>query len=83
MEVFMLSRSGMHDVRSVGFNRSLRQAFHGLIHDPQRLAHFLDARQVTPVHIAFRAGRDLEIKLLVTRIGLLLADVPIDAGAAQ
>ncbi len=51
--------------------------------DAVRLAHFLDPHQVAVVAVAVRADRDVEIHPVVDFIGLLLAQVPGDAGAAD
>ena len=71
------------DVRRVSFHRPFGQAVDGLLHNAERLAHFLDPHQVTRVHVAFAAGWNLEIKLFVARIGLPLSEVPVRSGAPQ
>ena len=61
----------------------MRQLVQRLLDDLERLAHLLHADQVAGVHIAFGAGRDLEIVLLVAGVGPRLAQVPLDAAGAQ
>jgi len=42
------------------------------------LAHLLDAHQIPVVAIAIHAYRDVEIDLIVDRVGLFLPQVPFD-----
>ena len=57
--------------------------FDALPDDAVRLAHLLDAHQVAVVAVAVHAHRDVEVHPVVDRIGLLLAQIPLDARAAQ
>src|SRR5690606_38813842 len=59
------------------------EPLHALLDDACRLAHFLDAHQVTVVAVAVGAYRNVEIDLVVHRVRLLLAQVPGDARTAQ
>ena len=54
-----------------------------LADDPVRLAHLLDAHEVTVVAVAVHPDRDVEVDVGVHLVGLLLAKVPLDAGPAQ
>ena len=55
----------------------------GLTQDPQALAHLLDTAEIAVVAVADRSHRDVEVVLLVVQIGVGLADIVIDAGAAE
>mmetsp|Transcript_21947 Transcript_21947/g.86020 ORF Transcript_21947/g.86020 Transcript_21947/m.86020 type:complete len:373 (+) Transcript_21947:1737-2855(+) len=59
------------------------EPLHALLHDAVGLAHLLDAHDVAVVGVAIRADRDVEIHLVVHVVGLLLAQIPGDARAAQ
>ncbi len=59
------------------------QPVDALLDDAVGLAHLLDAHQVAVVAVAVGADRDIEIELVVDLIGLLLAQVPLDAGTTQ
>src|SRR6202042_789256 len=54
-----------------------------LVDYARRLAQFFDANQVAIVAIAVDADGNVEIHAIVYLIGLLLAQVPLDPGAAQ
>ena len=82
---FMLSRSGgatlwLSVITGPGLARS--QATHCWM---MRLdcAHLLHAHQVAVVAVAGLADRDVEVHAVVDLVGLRLAQVPRDAGAAQ
>ena len=59
------------------------QPVDALVDDAVRLAHLLDAHQITVVAIAVEADRDVEVHAVVDLVGLLLAQIPFDARAAQ
>ncbi len=59
------------------------QPVHALPDDAIRLAHFLDAHQVAVVAITIYSDRDVELEPVIDLVGLLPAQVPFDAGAAQ
>src|SRR5690606_1390143 len=67
-----------HDRAGIGL-----QPAHALLDDPRRLAHLGHAHQVPVVAVAGVADRNVEVDLGVLRVGLLLAQVPGDAGTAQ
>ncbi len=69
----------------VGDHRSrvAAQPVDALPDDAVRLPHFLDAHQVAVVGVAVHAHRDVEVDPVVDLVGLLLAQVPFDARAAQ
>ena len=54
-----------------------------LTDDAVGLAHLFHAHQIAVITIAVHADRNIEIDLMIGRIGLLLAQIPFDAGAAQ
>src|SRR5690606_31381131 len=56
---------------------------HALLDDAGRFAHFGHTHQVTVVAVAVGADRDVEIDLGVLGVGVHLAQVPGDAGAAD
>ena len=59
------------------------QPVDALLDDAVGLAHLLDAHQVAVVAVAVDADRDVEVHAVVDLVGLLLAQVPGDARAAQ
>jgi hypothetical protein len=61
----------------------LAQPVDALPDDAVGLAHLLDAHQVAVVAVAVDADRYVEFHAVVDLVGLLLAQVPLDAGAAQ
>src|SRR6266478_9755901 len=63
--------------------RIVLQPRDALADDTGRLAQLLDAHQVAIVAVAVDAYRDVKIHVLVDFVGLLLAQIPLDAGAAQ
>src|ERR1700730_15363515 len=63
--------------------RILLQPRDALADDTGRLTQLLDAHQVAIVTIAVDPHRDVKIHAVVDFVGLLLAQVPLDAGAAQ
>ncbi|MNS94130.1 hypothetical protein D3C72_1283360 [compost metagenome] len=63
--------------------RVAAQPVHALLDDPVRLAHLFHAHQVARVAVAAVADGDVEVELVVHLVGLLLAQVPLDARAAQ
>ncbi len=52
-----------------------------LLHDADRLAHFLHPHEVSVVAVAMLANRDVEIELGIALIGLCFAQVPNSTGA--
>ena len=63
--------------------RALRHVVHALLDDAQALAHLLDATTAAVVAVAMLAGGDVELELLVARIGPLLAKIPFEAARPQ
>src|SRR5436190_14168754 len=61
------------------FRKSLRR----LANDAQRLAELLHAHQVAVVGVAGGAERNVEVHLVVRRVGFVLAHVARDAGSAK
>ena len=61
----------------------LAQPFNALLDDAVGLAHFLDAHEVAVVAIAIDADRYVELHAVVHLVRLLLAQIPLDARAAQ
>jgi hypothetical protein len=59
------------------------QLVQALVNDPHALAHLLHAHQVTIVAVAHRPDRHLELELIVDQVRLGLAQVVIDAAAAE
>src|SRR5215469_10001399 len=54
-----------------------------LVDNLQTLFHLEHAYQVTIIHIAIRAHRNVKFKLLVTTVGKRLANIPYDVTPAQ
>ena len=71
------------DLAVVGDVRSLRQPLHRLAHDLAGLAHLRHPHAVAVVAVAHGSDRDLEIEVLVGRVGVGLAQIPRVAGRAQ
>ena len=67
----------------IRFVRSIRHAVHALFDDAQALPHLLHTDQCPVVAVAMGGGGNIEFELLVARIGLLLAEVPLEAAGAQ
>ncbi len=69
----------------VGDHRAVvgAQPVDALLDDAVGLAHLFDAHQVAVVGVAVDADRNVEVHLVVDVVGLVLAQVPHDAGAAQ
>ncbi len=59
------------------------QPVDALLDDAVGLAELLDANQITVVAVAVGADRNVEIHAVVDFVRLLLAQIPLDAGAAQ
>ncbi len=59
------------------------QPVDALLDDAVRLAHLLDAHQVAVVAVAVLAHRDVEVHVRIGGVGLFLAQVPRNAGAAD
>ena len=59
------------------------QPLDALLDDAVGLAHFFDAHQVAVVAVAVHADGDVEVHVGIDLVGLLLAQVPGDARAAQ
>ena len=80
----LLARRRCHLV-VVGDHRSriLAQPVDALPDDAVGLTHLLDAHQVTVVAVAIDADRHVERHAIVNLVGLLLAQIPLDARAAQ
>src|SRR5581483_9451454 len=78
-----LAYGRLEDLGDLGHDRPLRDALDRLINDAQRLPHLLHANQVSVVSIAVCAYRNVEIEVLVRRVGLRFAQVPFHAAGAQ
>ncbi len=65
------------------FAGAVAQLVDALLHDPHRLLHLLDAAEVPIPAVAVLADRNIELQLGVALIGLRLAKIPGDVGAAQ
>jgi hypothetical protein len=84
MSPFISSRLRRADLAIIDHDRTgIGAASHALPDDPVRLTHLLDAHQVTVVAVAVHAHRDVEVHVGIDLVGLLLAQVPGDAGAAD
>ncbi len=59
------------------------QPVHALLDDAVALAQLFDPDQITIVTVAVLAHRNVEIDLVIGRVGLLLAQIPSKAGAAD
>jgi len=57
--------------------------FHALIDNAQTLAHLFDAYRPAVIAVAVATGWDIELELLISGVGLLLAEVPLEAAGAQ
>ena len=71
------------DLAIVGGPGALGEAVERLLHDSQRLAHLVEADLVAVVVVAHTANGDVEVEVLVARVGHRLAQVPGVAGGAQ
>ena len=80
-----LDARGRRDLVVVDHHRAgvLAQPVDALLDDAVRLAEFLDAHEVAVVAVAVLAHRDVELHAVVDGVGLLLAQIPFDARAAQ
>src|SRR5690606_28519495 len=78
-----LAARGRHHLAIVGRYGATRHLLDALADDPHALAHLFHAADVTVETVAVPADRNVEIVLFVTVIGLRLAQIPGDAGAAQ
>ena len=75
---------GRQDVLAVDHvDRAVGQFVERLFEDTHALAHFFQPHQIAVVAIADRADGNVEVVVLVVEIRMLLAQVVIDAGAAQ
>ena len=63
--------------------RRLSQQGAALAHDAQGLAHLLHAAEITVVAVAVDPQRDVEFQFVIDLVGLVAAQVPGDARAAQ
>ena len=64
-------------------HRTIGDGIDGLAEDLEALAHLLDADKVAVVAVANRPDRDVEIILLVIKVGMGLADIVFNAGSAE
>jgi len=67
----------------VGHIETIRHIGGGLFNDAQTLAHFVETHQVTGKAAAGRLGRYVEVKTIVTGVGHLFAQIPVDAARTQ
>ncbi len=83
--VLHLDPARRHDLVIVDHHRAgiLAQPLDALADDAIRLAHLFDAHQIAVVAVAVDAHRDVELHPVIDFVGLLLAQIPLDAGAAQ
>ena len=65
----------------VGDHRARRELRERLLDDPHALAHLLHAHEVAVVAVAGGSHRHVEVVALVPRVGVVLADVVVDARA--
>ena len=74
-----------HELRMLRQHRSRRlaQQFDALSHYLGRLAHLLDAAEITVVTIAILADRNLELQFVVSLVGLRAAQIPGQPRAAH
>ena len=63
--------------------RTIRHAVHALFDDAQALPHFLHTDHRAVVAVAMSGGGNIELELLVARIGLLLAKIPLETAGPQ
>src|SRR5579864_6214005 len=73
---------GQNHVRRIGLPRPVGHPFQSLRDDARALAHFVQTDAVPRVDIVFGPRGDLEIELVVARIGFGFADVEGHAGRA-
>src|ERR1035441_5270785 len=69
--------------RMIRLIRSVRHTVHTLFDDAQTLPHFLYTDQRPVVAVAMGGRGNIELELLVARVGLLLAKVPFEAAGPQ
>src|SRR5208337_1188385 len=67
----------------VRFVRTLGHIFYALLDDPETLPHLLNAHRGARIAIARAGCGNVERKLLVAAVGLLLAEIPFQAAGAQ
>src|SRR5450759_3474779 len=70
-------------VRYPGIRRHLLDLVEALLGDFQRLAHLVDADAGTGVAVTLLVHRHVELDLVVEEVGLVLADIPVQARSAQ
>src|SRR5262249_23615349 len=78
-----LTKRRFDNLRHLRHYRSFRHAFQRLFDDPVRLAHLLHSYKIAIVSIAMLAYRDLEVEILVRRIGKSAPEIPFHTGAAK
>src|SRR5215475_1877559 len=69
--------------RVIRFIGTLRHMVHALLDNPQALAHLLDAHRSAVVTVAHPPGRDVELELIISRVGLALTKVPFKSACTQ
>src|SRR5579883_369309 len=60
-----------------------RHLVNALLNDAKALAHFLNVDNGAVIAVAGAADGDVEFELIVAGVGLLLAEVPFEAGSAK
>ena len=78
-----LGALGRRDLAVVRSNRARGHLRQALLHDPGRLAHFLDANHEPVIAIAAGADGNVEFHPVIDIVRLGLADVPRNAGTAD
>ena len=81
--VLHLGASRRHHLVVVGPHLARRHLVQALLDDAQALSHLLHAHQVAIVGVAVDAEWHVELDLVVGVVRLALAQVPLDARAAQ
>src|SRR5581483_11025280 len=72
-----------HELAIVGAERPFRQALDTLLDDAHALVHLLHPAHKAIIHVAVFAQRHVKLVIFVAGVGHRLADVPVDARAAQ
>src|SRR5581483_3972736 len=74
---------GKDDLGRVSLIAAGGHAFERLLHDADRFAQFLNAAHVTIEYVAFFAERHFKLKVVVSRIGRITAQIDVNTAAAE
>ena len=78
-----LAALGRHHLAVEARHRPFGHLVEALLHDARRLAHFLDAHHEPVIAVEIGANRNVEVHAVIDVVGLRLANVPGNAGAAD